>query len=150
MEIIIKAIGREKSLEIKKLSEEYLKMTKWRISIEEFELNKTLPQQEQKLQEGKLLLNNIPSNAYVYTLDEKGKQFTSPNFAMHLNERFNHSKGIYFLIGGAYGHSQEVKARANFLLSLSDLTFPHKLARLFLIEQLYRTYAIINNHPYHK
>jgi 23S rRNA (pseudouridine1915-N3)-methyltransferase len=80
---------------------------------------------------------------------EKGKQFTSVDFSKWLFEKSETQK-IIFIIGGAAGHGEEVIAKANFKLSLSELTYPHKLARLLLVEQIYRAITIKNNHPYNK
>lgn len=150
MEIIIKALGKEKSKEIKLLTEEYLKRTKWQITIIENELNKSLSENEQKVAEGKWLISNIPDNSYVYVLDEKGEQFTSCEFAEHLGKKQGNYKILYFLIGGAFGLSEEVKKKASCLVAFGNMTFPHKLVRLMLTEQLYRAYSIISGHPYHK
>lgn len=150
MEIVIKALGKEKSKEIIQLTREYLMRTRWRISIIEHELNKNLSENEQKLQEGKWLISNIPDNTFIYVLDERGKQNTSHEFAESLVKNQSIYKNIYFLIGGAFGLSEEVKQKANALIAFGKMTFPHKLVRLMLVEQLYRAYSIANGHPYHK
>ena len=150
MEIVIKALGKEKSREIKQLAQEYLIRTRWHISVIEHELNKNLSENEQKLQEGKWLMSNIPDNTFIYVLDEKGKQYTSHEFSGALVKNQSIYKNIYFLIGGAFGLSEEVKQKANTLIAFGKMTFPHKLVRLMLVEQLYRAYSIVNGHPYHK
>jgi 23S rRNA (pseudouridine1915-N3)-methyltransferase len=83
-------------------------------------------------------------------LDERGKQLDSVAFAQYMEKRFTQSsKRIVFLIGGAYGFSAEVYARANDKLSLSSMTFSHQMIRLFFCEQLYRAMTILRNEPYH-
>lgn len=98
--------------------------------------------------EGDFLLK-ATEGMYRIILDENGKSYTSEDFAKKVKKWMDHGK-IAFLIGGADGHSKAVKAAADEALSLSDLTFPHKLARVLLVEQLYRAESILKNHPYHK
>jgi 23S rRNA (pseudouridine1915-N3)-methyltransferase len=98
--------------------------------------------------EADAILDKIKDNEYVILLDVVGKKLDSKDFAKTL---LNHSdKKITFIIGGAYGVSNKVKNRANNSISLSGLTFPHMLARIILLEQIYRAKSIIDNHPYHK
>jgi 23S rRNA (pseudouridine1915-N3)-methyltransferase len=150
MRIIIRVIGKERSKEINSLTAEYLKRTKWPIEIQELELNKSVSQEEQKILEGKLLLDKLPKSAYLCVLDEEGKQVSSKEFSGFLKDKFSNYKSVLFIIGGAFGLSEEIKKRANSKLSLGEMTYPHKLVRLMLIEQLYRAYSIVNNLPYHK
>jgi 23S rRNA (pseudouridine1915-N3)-methyltransferase len=121
------------------------------IIISEITPKKTLPYPEIISYESSLILEKIQKTSLVILLDIKGKTFSSENFANTLNKLTNdgHSN-ISFIIGGAWGVSEEVKARANLSISLSPMTFPHMLARIILMEQIYRTIAISNNHPYHK
>jgi len=88
-------------------------------------------------------------NPYVVLLAENGKQFTSVNFSKWLFTLCE-TQRIIFVIGGASGHGQEVIDRAQFRLSLSELTYPHKLARLLFVEQIYRAQTIKAGHPYNK
>lgn len=100
--------------------------------------------------EGELILKKLQSEDFLVLLDEKGKRFTSMEFSEVLNGYMNRGlKRVVFLIGGAFGFSPEVYARANAKLSLSDMTFSHQMIRLFLLEQLYRGYSILRNEPYH-
>lgn len=84
-------------------------------------------------------------------LDEKGKTFTSREFANYLEKKMSTSSGkrIVFLVGGAYGFHESIYSRANDKISLSAMTFSHQLIRQIFLEQLYRAFTIINNHPYH-
>ena len=97
-----------------------------------------------------MLLAKIGSGDWVLLLDEKGKKYTSLQFADYLQKRMNSGiKNLIFVIGGPYGFSPEVYARANGKISLSDMTFSHQMVRLFFVEQLYRGYTILRNEPYH-
>lgn len=103
-----------------------------------------------KKEEAKLFFNHIENTDLVVLLDEKGKEFTSREFAQKLNTYQNNSvKRICFLIGGAYGFSEEVYNRANEKLSLSKMTFTHQMIRLFFVEQIYRADQILQGKPYH-
>lgn len=100
--------------------------------------------------EGKKQLSQIEDNDYLVLLDETGELLSSIDFSKTI-EKMNLSskKSIIFLIGGAYGFSDEVYKRANFLLSLSKMTFNHQMVRIILMEQIYRAYSIMRNEPYH-
>lgn len=103
-----------------------------------------------KKEEGKLLLSHTENTDFVIVLDEKGKQFTSREFAAHIDHWLNSSvKKVVLFIGGAHGFSDEVYARANLKMSLSKMTFTHQMVRLFIIEQLYRADQILQGKPYH-
>jgi 23S rRNA (pseudouridine1915-N3)-methyltransferase len=102
-------------------------------------------------EEGKRLLARVPTGAEVVALEREGSQWASVRLARYLEElALRSSPGVAFLIGGAFGLSPEVLARANHLLSLSALTLPHELARLVMAEQLYRAGTILRGEPYHK
>lgn len=101
-------------------------------------------------QEGAQLLARAVQGAYTVALDEKGKLFTSEELADFLNQHMlNSTPEICFIIGGAYGLSDDVKEKANLNLSLTPLTLTHQMARLILLEQLYRGMTILRNEPYH-
>jgi len=103
-----------------------------------------------KKAEGILILNQLKKEDYLIVLDERGKQFTSENLASFIQQRANDSeKNIIFLIGGAFGVSNEVLERADFKWSLSQLVFPHQLVRMILAEQIYRACTINKNEKYH-
>ena len=93
----------------------------------------------------------MPKDSYIICLDLKGKSFSSVKFAEKINNIYdNINSNITFIIGGSLGLSQEVLNRANELISFSEMTFPHQLIRIFLLEQIYRAFKIINNETYHK
>lgn len=103
-----------------------------------------------KEKEGKSILKVLDKDDFVVVLDDKGKEMTTEELAGFIEKRMSASnKRIVFVIGGAYGFSQEVYERANFKWSLSKLTFPHQLVRLILAESLYRAISVIKNEPYH-
>ena len=100
--------------------------------------------------EGKSYLAQVQPDDFLILLDESGKEYTSAAMASHLEKhQINSTKRLVFAIGGAFGWSDEVKQRANMLLSLSKMTFSHQMIRLFLVEQLYRAYSIIKGEKYH-
>lgn len=100
--------------------------------------------------EGEMILKKLEESDFLVLLDERGKQYSSPELAEQLNTwQQQSSRRLVFLIGGAYGFSDAVYARAQGKISLSRLTFSHQMVRLFFAEQLYRAFAILNNLPYH-
>lgn len=100
--------------------------------------------------EGARILDKIPEQAFVVVLDERGKQSGSEQLAEKLGEQMLHGGQPWCLvIGGPYGLDPLVRERADLLLSLSKMTFTHQMARLFLLEQLYRCSTILRNEPYH-
>ncbi|MFH0701981.1 MAG: 23S rRNA (pseudouridine(1915)-N(3))-methyltransferase RlmH [bacterium] len=157
MNINIIAVGKIKENFIKSGIEEFIKRTQPYSSIKiiEIEASKYNCQNcliNKNLEiEAKKILNQIPDFAYVIILDIYKKQLDSEEFALQIKEinlkGINH---LIYVIGGAFGLSEKVKQRADFSLSLSKMTFPHQLVRLFLVEQIYRAFRIINNEPYHK
>lgn len=104
----------------------------------------------QKKSEGQLMLKKIASEDFVILLDETGKEFSSIEFSKFIEKHQLHStKQMVFVIGGAYGFSEEVYKRANQKISLSKMTFPHQLARVIFAEQLYRAMTILKREKYH-
>lgn len=102
-------------------------------------------------QEGEKILSLIKPTDFVITMEIKGKQLTSEEFAQKIKDVTNEGLSeIVFVIGSSCGLSQNVSARANFKLSLSKMTFLHQYARLLLTEQIYRAFKILNNETYHK
>lgn len=101
-------------------------------------------------QEGEKLLTELQPGDWLVLLDEKGKSFSSRQFAQQIQAWFNQSpKRLIFVIGGPYGFSEEVYRRANFKLSLSAMTFSHQIVRALFAEQLYRAATILKGDPYH-
>lgn len=101
--------------------------------------------------EGERILSHIPDNAYVIALAIEGKEYDSVTFAKYIDRLgVEGNSNIVLVIGGSLGLSDKIKSRADTLLSFSNMTFPHQLMRVILLEQIYRAYRIINNEPYHK
>ena len=137
-------IGKTDDREITNLISNYLpRIPKhWNfeiIEIPDVKNAKNLSPDLLKKEEAKLFLNQIDNADLVILLDEKGKEFTSRQFSEKIN----------FLIGGAYGFSDEMYQRANEKISLSKMTFTHQMIRLFFVEQIYRASTILQGKPYH-
>ena len=124
------------------------------IEVDDEEAGQNLsPVQESNIKdkEGERILKKIPSNSYVFTLEIEGKKYDSVSFSKNLNDLcIKGQSSICFIIGGSLGLSDKVKEISNAKLSFSDMTFPHQLMRVILLEQIYRALKIINNEPYHK
>lgn len=104
-----------------------------------------------KIKEGIKILNKIPKNSYVFTLDVRGKQLSSEELAEKINTLgIDGISDITFIIGGSNGLSQDVSDIANFKLSFSKMTFPHQLFKVILLEQIYRAFKINAGEAYHK
>lgn len=100
--------------------------------------------------EGKRLLEKIRPDAFVVVLDGRGKQTDSEGFAGEIETRLMDGRDLCFIIGGSLGLAEAVRRRADRLLSLGQMTFPHQMVRLMLLEQIYRGFRIIRGEPYHK
>ncbi len=101
-------------------------------------------------EEGARITDRIPKDSAVIALCVEGKRFTSESFSQLISGLNAQGRGIAFIIGGSYGLSEEVKRRSDYRISLSDMTFPHRLARVMLLEQIYRGYMIAAGREYHK
>ena len=106
--------------------------------------------QRTKLQEEELLLKKLQPHHYLILLDEKGKKLNSVQWATQFQNCMNQGvKSLVLLIGGAFGVTEAIRTQARQCWSLSDLVFPHQLVRLIVAEQVYRSFSILNNTPYH-
>ena len=104
-----------------------------------------------KDKEGERIMKNIPDDSYVINLEINGEMISSEKMAEKINSLgITGTSHITFIIGGSLGLSENVSKRSNYKLSFSKMTFPHQLMRVILLEQIYRSYRIINNEPYHK
>jgi 23S rRNA (pseudouridine1915-N3)-methyltransferase len=111
---------------------------------------KNLSIEQQKQKEGELILKQLGNSDFVVLMDEKGKHFTSMEFAGFFQQKMNSGiKNLVLIIGGPYGFSADVYARANQKVALSKMTFSHQMVRLLLLEQCYRAMSILRNEPYH-
>lgn len=148
-------VGKTTANYLREAAVEYLKragkyMTVDTVVIPDVKPAKKATVDQQKQAEGQEMLARIKGDDRVILLDERGRQLTSREFAATIESAANSGlRNLVFIIGGPYGFSPEVYARANSLLGLSKMTFPHELIRLFFAEQLYRAMTILRNEPYH-
>ena len=155
MRINFICIGKTDDKEIVSLMKYYLPRLPKHWNFELMEIPdvknaKNLTPDQLKKEEAKLFQNNIDASDLVIILDEKGKQFTSREFSEKIDFWMGNSvKKIHFLVGGAYGFSEEIYNRANEKISLSKMTFTHQMIRLFFVEQIYRAATILQGKPYH-
>lgn len=120
------------------------------IEIPELKNVAALSREQIKSKEGELILKNVKAGDDVVLLDERGSVYTSIEFAKLIQNKISYiCKDMSFVIGGAYGFSEEVYARANSRISLSKMTFSHQMVRTIFAEQLYRAFTIIKGEPYH-
>ena len=120
------------------------------ITIPELKNTKNLSIGQQKQQEGELILRQLQAGDHVVLLDEHGKEFRSIEFSKYMEQKMQTvGKRLVFIIGGPYGFSPDVYAKANEKLSLSKMTFSHQMIRLIFVEQLYRAMTIMRGEPYH-
>lgn len=155
MKITILAVGQKMPVWVNSAFDEYAKRFGREITLE---LKEIKPEKrshsvtaEKAIQaEQTRLMTALPAKAYLIVLDEKGKILTSQMLAQSMRQWLTDGVDIAFIIGGADGLSNKLKQQANMLMQLSALTLPHGLARVLLVEQLYRAASILNNHPYHR
>lgn len=129
----------------------YITRCKTPITITQVEHKKSQSEKHQKNAEADLLLRHLSDNTPLIALDERGETIPSSDFAQKIESY--HIQGaphIAFAIGGAFGLSQRIRERADFVLSFGKLTLPHMMVRAILCEQLYRVQTILDGHPYHK
>lgn len=119
--------------------------------IKEFSESRAATDTLRKAEEQKLLWSTVPDGSHTIALDERGKALNSQEFAL-LMKRLAESgtKQTTFLIGGPDGHAPETRSKANQIISFGPMTFPHRLLRVMLLEQIYRAVTILVNHPYHR
>lgn len=147
--IKIICVGKIKEKYLKDAIKEYQKRLSKYTKLEIIELpDYNYDMVKTKIEEGKNILSKISERDYVVTLEINGKEFNSISLSSFIDK--NISKNITFVIGGSNGLSDDVLKRSNYSLSFSKLTFPHQLFRILLLEQIYRSFKIINNEAYHK
>jgi 23S rRNA (pseudouridine1915-N3)-methyltransferase len=112
--------------------------------------NKATTPEQHKASDRDIINKLLKPNDHLVIMDEKGKEYSSTGFSAFLQKCFNEVGGnLIFLIGGAYGFHDDIYARANAKISLSQMTFTHQMVRLIFAEQLYRAMTILRNEPYH-
>ena len=121
-----------------------------KVEIPELKNVSAFSQDQIKEKEGELILKNVKPQDTLVLLDERGKEFSSENWARHLEKAITFSgKDMIFVVGGAYGFSKKVYDRADEMISLSKMTFSHQIIRVIFLEQLYRAFTIMKGEPYH-
>lgn len=159
MKITLLAVGKIKETYLKSAIEEYRKrLSKYcKLEIIEVADEKTPDQASETVEnsirekEGERLLKHIRDDAFVITLEIQGSQLTSEELAGKVEKlAVSGTSHIIFVIGGSIGLGREVMKRSDYALSFSRMTFPHQLMRVILLEQIYRSYRIIQGEPYHK
>jgi 23S rRNA (pseudouridine1915-N3)-methyltransferase len=155
MKIALVQTGRTSDKHVAEIADLYLSRIRKYVAFEIITLpdiknSGNLSVQEHKVKEGKKIIQTTGNDDYIVVLDERGKEFRTVEFSGWLEKAFMISrKRIVFVIGGPWGFSDEVYEKADFMISLSKMTFPHQLVRLLFLEQLYRVFTIIRGEPYH-
>ena len=155
MDIKLIAVGKTDKTELDQLIKSYQNrlMHYVRFSFEiipDLKNSKNLSEKLQKEEEGKLILSKISNSDRLILLDENGQEMNSVGFSDFLQKQMNSGlKRLVLVIGGPYGFSEDVYKKASSKLALSKMTFSHQMVRLFIIEQLYRSFTILKNEPYH-
>ncbi len=153
MIIKIISIGSQPQKEINQLIDSYTQKVSAYSKVEWINLQLKLKDKNIKIKkelESQNILSKIDSNAFIVSLDEKGQTFSSVELSQQVEKIMLNHSNINFIIGGADGLDQGILEKSNLVMSLSYLTLPHQLVKVFLIEQIYRSYSIINNLPYHR
>ena len=152
--ITVIAVGKLKEKAYKDLVDEYVKRLSAYTKVEIIEVADETNQLEYakvKKLEGERILKAMKKDSFTVLLDLRGRMLNSKELSLKIQEiNTYHSSNITFSIGGSLGVSDEVYSRVDYKWKLSDLTFPHNLVRVILLEQIYRSYKIMNNEPYHK
>ena len=155
MKVALILVGKTVNKHFVELIDEYAGRVKHYIgfdivTIPELKNTKNLSTDQQKQQEGELILKQMQAGDHVVLLDEHGKELRSVEFSAYMEQKMQTvNKKLVFVIGGPYGFSPEVYGRANEKLSLSKMTFSHQMVRLIFVEQLYRALTIMRGEPYH-
>lgn len=155
MNIKLIAIGKTDNINLQLLIDDYQKRLSFYIKfdleiIPDIKNVKNLSESQQKEKEGELILAKVSPTDHLILLDENGKTFSSVTFSDELQKKMNAGiKTVVFVIGGPYGFSETLYAKAKSKISLSMMTFSHQMVRLFFIEQVYRGFTILKNEPYH-
>ena len=155
MKIVLITIGKTNEKYLIEGISDYQKRLKHYTNFERIEIAniknaKNFSESELMKKEGELILKQIQNSDHLVLLDDKGKDFSSQKFAQKLQQwMLSGKKRLVFVVGGAFGFSDEIYKIGNEKLSLSKMTFSHQMVRLFFVEQIYRGYTILNNEPYH-
>ena len=149
--IKIICVGKVKEAYYRDAIEEYLKRLSKYTKVEIIEVNDLNYDKEKTIrEESKLIIDKLNNNDYKILMDIQGEILDSVSLSKKINDLMISNSNITFIIGGSYGVSDELKNLVDYKLSFSILTFPHQLFRVVLLEQIYRSFKIINNEEYHK
>lgn len=152
MEIVIAAVGRARRCPEAELMASYLKKTRWKITFKELpDASASLPSEQRRAWEARKILEMMDSDTRLIALDAMGEQLSSPQFAKIItNAHQDRTKHMIFAIGGQDGLDPTLLSQARRVIAFGMATWPHKLVRAMLAEQLYRAYTITIGHPYHE
>ena len=148
--IKIICIGKIKDSKLKSLIDDYYKRISNYTSIQIIELKDENENHDELKRESKEIENYLDSKSYNIALDRLGKNIDSLKFSNLIDKTFISYSNINFIVGGSLGLDKNIINKCNIALSFSNLTFPHQLFRLMLLEQIYRSFKILNNERYHK
>ncbi len=155
MKISLIVVGKTNSSHLRAGIDDYVKRLSHYVpfdivTIGDIKSTRNLSMAQQKEAEGKLILAQFTAADHVVLLDEHGKERTSMEFSQYIQKKMlGGARRVAFVVGGPYGFSPDVYARANDKISLSKMTFSHEMIRLIFTEQLYRAFTILNHEPYH-
>ena len=122
-----------------------------KLTVNDFAESQGQTASQRQAEEAKFLSGSLAPKAFTLVLDERGKSMTSAAFSQLLQRHLDQgTQDLAFLIGGPDGHSAETRKHAGQLISLGEMTWPHRLVRIMLLEQIYRAVTIMVNHPYHR
>lgn len=154
MKILVIAIGQKMPAWCTQACEDYLKRfpSTWPVELKALKAEDRGSRPVQKIMhlEADRIRAAIPKDSFLVILDERGSEFTSEKFAKQINKWASLAATIVFVVGGADGIDNSLKSEANATVRLSSMTLPHALARVFILEQLYRGWSLLHNHPYHR
>jgi 23S rRNA (pseudouridine1915-N3)-methyltransferase len=151
MRMIVAAVGRERTGPLRALADGYRARCLWPVEVVEVVARTAGPVERRLAEEGERLLRAVPEGAPLVALDQRGELLDSAAFAERVAAwRDAGQSEIAFVIGGADGLAAAVLERAELRLAFGRLTWPHQLARVMLLEQLYRVSTILAGHPYHR
>jgi len=151
MNLRLIAVGRSRHGPEADLVETYAKRLRWGFSVHEVEDRRPGTVDQRRAREGRLLLDAVPEGAHAIVLDGGGRALSSEALADHLEGlRERGTRTVALMVGGADGHDPAVLARADLVLSLGPMTWPHMLVRSMLAEQVFRAQCILEGHPYHR
>ena len=152
MSVGLLSIGKRMPEWVTSGCDEYSKRlpSQWRFELKELNQSKADSPELRMQAESKLLLNALPDKSHVVALDKRGASLSTEQLAQQLQKWLEIGKPLRFIIGGPDGLHEDCRARANQMVSLSPLTYPHPMVRVIWLEQLYRAHSLLNNHPYHR